>query len=30
MVQLFNQFEKLGFNRVFVEVLEDNKMKGGV
>ncbi|QKE75677.1 GNAT family N-acetyltransferase [Arthrobacter citreus] len=27
MEQLFNQFEKLGFNRVFVEVLEDNKTR---
>ncbi|PEF73681.1 GNAT family N-acetyltransferase [Bacillus pseudomycoides] len=27
MVKLFNQFEKLGFNRVFVEVLEDNKTR---
>jgi len=27
MVQLFNQFEKLGFNRVFVEVLEDNRTR---
>ncbi|MFB7142826.1 GNAT family N-acetyltransferase [Gottfriedia sp. NPDC056225] len=27
MEQLFNQFEKLGINRVFVEVLEDNKTR---
>lgn len=27
LIQLFLQFEKLGFNRIFVEVLEDNKSR---
>ncbi|MED0961211.1 GNAT family N-acetyltransferase [Bacillus paramycoides] len=27
MKQLFKQFERLGYNRVFVEVLEDNKTR---
>ena len=27
MKQLFNQFKKLGYNRIFVEVLKDNKTR---